>query len=61
MSSMSNRAESIPKSPDKIRSKSQALNYCLLECPRRNTLGCAVDCEIRKQWKLPPHGDSYYE
>jgi hypothetical protein len=55
------RKECIPKFPSQIKSKNQALNYCILECPRRNEVGCASECEIRKRWKLPPHGDKYYE
>ena len=51
----------IPSDSRLIRTKSEALNYCLLECPKRNTLGCAFKCKIRKQWKIPPHGDKYYE
>ena len=43
-----------------IRSKSQALNYCLLVCPNRH-LGCAVDCKIRKKWHIPPHGTRFYD
>ena len=51
----------IPSNPKLIRTKSEALNYCVLECPKRNTLGCALECEIRKKWGIPPHGDKYYE
>ena len=51
----------IPSDSRLIRTKSEALNYCLLECPKRNTLGCAFKCEIRKKWGIPPHGDKYYE
>ena len=50
----------IPSDSRLIRTKSEALNYCLLECPKRNTLGCAFECKIRKQWGIPPHGDKYY-
>jgi hypothetical protein len=43
-----------------IQNRSQALNYCLLPCPHGN-VGCAIDCELRKKWKIPPHGDQFYE
>ena len=52
--------ETIPQKPDDIKSKSDALNYCILVC-RKTTLGCVVECEIRKKWKIPPHGEKYYE
>jgi hypothetical protein len=58
---MSRRKETIPNKPDEIRNKAQALNYCLLVCRKSlTTLGCAVDCKIRKKWHIPPHGDHYY-
>jgi len=52
--------EGIVENVRNIRTKMQALNYCLLTCKNR-MLGCAVDCEIRRKWKLPPHGEKYYE
>jgi hypothetical protein len=59
---MSNRKKTIPNKPDEIKSKAQALNYCLLVCRKSlTTLGCAYECEIRKKWKIPPHGDRYYD
>jgi hypothetical protein len=46
-----------------IRTKQHALKYCLEQCPKRNNpvlnLGCAIDCQIRKNFKLPPHGEFY--
>jgi hypothetical protein len=53
--------ETIPQKPEDIKSKSGALNYCILVCRKSlTTLGCARECEIRKKWKIPPHGDKYY-
>lgn len=50
----------IPNERREIHGKSQALNYCLLVCNEAK-LGCAVDCEIRERWKIPPQGEHYYE
>ena len=60
MSPMTTRQVCILEHAHEIKSKSQALNYCLLKCQKAQ-LGCAYECEIRKQWKIPPHGDKYYE
>lgn len=50
----------IPESPKEVKTKSQALNYCLLACRKSvNVLGCALDCPLRKKWKIPPHGSRY--
>ena len=52
----------IPTNIRDVKTKSQALNYCLLVCQKgKFQVGCAVDCELRKKWKIPPHGDKYYE
>jgi len=52
----------IPINIRDIKTKSQALNYCLLICRKSHAvLGCAYDCELRKKWKIPPHGNKYYE
>ena len=32
--------------------------YCFGQC-RDFKVGCAVDCEVRKQLRIPPHGRSY--
>jgi len=54
--------ETIPQKPEDIKSKTGALNYCLLVCRKSLTVeGCAVDCPIRKKWQIPPHGEKYYE
>ena len=49
----------IPERPKEIKTKSDALNYCLLKC-RNACLGCAYECEIRRRWRIPPYGDHYY-
>jgi len=32
--------------------------YCFGQC-RDYRVGCAVDCELRKRFGIPPHGKSY--
>jgi hypothetical protein len=54
------RGQGIPNVVAEIKGKMSALNYCLLSC-RKNGLGCALDCGLRRRWKIPPHGDKYYE
>jgi len=41
-----------------FRAKCEAFRFCLQRC-RLETLGCAIDCPLRKHFKIPPHGDSY--
>jgi hypothetical protein len=53
-----------------IKTKSQALDYCLKRClngpdrgvPQKSRWinGCALNCELRKKWRIPPHGKKYY-
>ena len=43
-----------------LKDSKDALHYCLFECPNHH-LGCAVDCPIRKKFKIPPHGTKYPE
>jgi len=43
-----------------IKNRKDAIRYCTQECPKHE-LGCAVDCELRKRFKIPPHGDKYPE
>ncbi len=42
------------------RNAKDAIYYCTQECPEHK-LGCAVDCELRKHFKIPPHGNKYPE
>jgi len=37
-----------------------AWHYCIAEC-RRFRLGCAVKCELRHLYRLPPHGEYPFE
>jgi hypothetical protein len=46
--------------PTTFKNANEALAYCLRFCPHFRK-GCAVDCEIRKYWKIPPHGPKYPE
>jgi len=41
-----------------LHDATDALNYCILECGKHK-LSCAVDCAIRKYFKIPPHGPVY--
>jgi len=41
-----------------FRGKCEALSFCLQRC-RLEALGCAVDCPLRRHFRIPPHGDSY--
>jgi len=41
-----------------LHNPTEALAYCLHRCPKHK-LGCAVDCNIRKVFKIPPHGSVY--
>jgi len=41
-----------------LRTAEDAMHYCLLECQKQK-FGCAVGCEIRIHWKIPPHGSRY--
>jgi len=52
------RVPSPKTDPKFLKNASEALNYCLMEC-RDFKDGCAVDCKIRKHFKIPPHGDKY--
>jgi len=36
----------------------EALDFCINRCPRSG-FGCAVDCELRKRFKIPPYGTKY--
>jgi len=42
------------------RNAKDAVYYCTQECPDFHD-GCAVDCKIRKHFKIPPHGNKYPE
>jgi len=44
----------------RITTAQQAIHYCVMECPIRGALGCALDCELRKRFHIPPHGDKYH-
>lgn len=41
-----------------IRTRKQAIYFCTQKCPNFK-LGCAVDCVLRKRFKIPPHGSKY--
>ena len=41
-----------------LETPEQALYYCLNYCPRLS-YGCAKTCEIRRHFKIPPHGPKY--
>lgn len=43
----------------RIVSAGAAIRFCVMECPLRGSLGCALTCEIRKSFHLPPHGDHF--
>jgi len=36
----------------------EALKYCIFEC-KEFSLGCSLNCELRKKYKIPPHGPKY--
>lgn len=36
----------------------EALQYCIYECNEFKQ-GCSLDCELRKKYKIPPHGPAY--
>lgn len=44
--------------PRTFKNASEALAHCLRYC-RHFENGCAIDCAIRKFWKIPPHGPNY--
>jgi len=41
-----------------FRTKREAFRFCLESC-RLETLGCALDCPLRRHFKIPPHGEAY--
>ena len=41
-----------------LENPQQALFYCLRYCPDHKE-GCAIECKIRKHFKIPPHGEKY--
>jgi len=41
-----------------LENPQQALYYCLNFCPHFQE-GCAIECKIRKHFKIPPHGEKY--
>lgn len=38
-----------------LHNRKEAIYYCTQECPDYK-LGCAVDCKLRKRFKIPSHG-----
>jgi len=44
--------------PRIFQDEREALGYCLRYCQQFKN-GCALDCQIRKHWKIPPHGNKY--
>lgn len=40
----------------RIVSAGAAVHFCVMECPLRGSLGCALTCELRIRFSLPPHG-----
>jgi len=40
----------------RIVSAGAAIRFCVMECPLRGSLGCALTCEMRIKFHLPPHG-----
>ncbi len=41
-----------------VKSSKEALDWCLHNCPRHEQT-CAANCDLRKKWKIPPHGKRY--
>jgi len=41
-----------------FRTKAEALKFCMRDCGAED-LGCAVNCPLRRHFRIPPHGESY--
>jgi hypothetical protein len=41
-----------------FKTAEEAMRFCLHECPYKKP-GCALDCPIRKAFRIPPFGAKY--
>jgi hypothetical protein len=44
---------------NRIVSAKAAIHYCVMECPLRGSLGCALTCELRQRFGIPPFGSKW--